>query len=72
MKDPAKAGNFWGQRPNEMPSHNAVRGFRPEDFRVFPLDGQEETGWKEKRKEVSREEWEEKNEISIFSKGVFL
>ena len=35
MKDPAKAGNFWGQRVSEMPSHNAVRGFQ--DFRVFPL-----------------------------------
>jgi len=38
----------------------------------FSSDGQEKTGWKEKRKEVGREEWEEKNEISIFSRGVFL
>ena len=69
MKDPAKAGNFLGQRVSEMPSHNAVRGFQ--DFRGFSSDCQQETGWKEKKKGGWPEEWEE-NEISIFSKGVFL
>jgi len=37
----------------------------------FPLIAKRKRGWKEKKKGGWPEEWEE-NEISIFSKGVFL
>jgi hypothetical protein len=40
----------------------------PEFFLSWPR----ENGVERKKKGDGREEWEEKNEISIFSKGVFL